>query len=106
MADQNDRPEEKDDIMDQIAQRQMDDILLDKAFDNGYLILSGQITFDELLGRNFRREESMIMAFDPDNGPKEEELQNMIDHYIEQENYERCAKLQVILDKTFPTILE
>ena len=46
------------------------------------------------------------MAFDPDNGPKEEELQNMIDHYIEQENYERCAKLQVILDKTFPTILE
>ena len=48
----------------------------------------------------------MIMAFDPDNGPSEDELQNMIDHYIDEENYERCAKLQVILDKTYPTINE
>ena len=35
-----------------------------------------------------------------------EELQNMIDHYIEQENNERCTKLQVILDKTLTKILE
>ena len=32
MADQNDKPEEKDDIMDRIAQMQMDQILLDKAY--------------------------------------------------------------------------
>jgi|TARA_R110002072_G_scaffold106746_2_gene232999 hypothetical protein len=106
MADQNNKPEEKDDIMDRIAQMQMDQILLEKAFNNSYLILSGQITFDELISKNFKRQESMIMAFDPDNGPSEDELQNMIDHYIDEENYERCAKLQVILDKTYPTINE
>ena len=65
MADQNDKPEEKDDIMDRIAQMQMDQILLEKAFNNSYLILSGQITFDELISKNFKRQESMIMAFDP-----------------------------------------
>jgi len=102
MANNNDKHEEKDDIMDEIAQMQMDEILLNKAYNNSYLVLSGQITFDELLGRNFKKEESMILAFDPDCGPKEEEIENMIAHYIDQENYERCAKLQSILNKTYP----
>ena len=104
MAHNNKGPEETDDIMDKIQQAQLDQILLDKAFDNAWLILSGQITFDELLGRNFKNEESMIMAFDPHHGPKKEELENMIAHYIDNEHYERCAKLQKILDKTFPKI--
>jgi len=30
----------------------------------------------------------------------------MIDHYIDQENYERCAKLKIIFDKTFSTTIE
>ena len=47
--DQELTQEEKDDIMDRIAQMQMDQILLDKAYNNAYLILSGQITFDELI---------------------------------------------------------
>ena len=104
MSNNKDGAEEKDDIMDRIQQQQLDEILLDKAYNNAYLILSGQITFDELLGRNFKNEESMIMAFDPGQGPKEDELENMIAHYIDNENYERCAKLQKILDKTYPKI--
>jgi len=103
MAEHNDRPEEKDDMMDQIAQRQMDEILLDKAFNNAYLVLSGQITFEELIGRNFERDQTMVLSFDPDNGPEEHELQNMIDHYIDQENYERCAKLRDIMQKVYPS---
>ena len=47
---QDNYPEEKDDIMSQIEQRQLEEILLDKAYNNAYLVLSGQITFDELLG--------------------------------------------------------
>lgn len=104
MAENNNGQEEQDDIMDRIHQAQLDQILLDKAYDNAWLILSGQITFDELLGQNFRNEESMIMAFDPGEGPKEQELENMIAHYIEQEQYERCAKLTEILNKTYPKI--
>tara|TARA_R100000654_G_scaffold34391_2_gene59798 strand:+ start:4934 stop:5245 length:312 start_codon:yes stop_codon:yes gene_type:complete len=95
---------EKDDIMDRIQQMQLDQILLDKAYNNAWLILSGQITFDELLGQNFQKEESMIMAFDPEMGPKKEELENMIAHFIESEQYERCAKLTEILNKTYPKL--
>ena len=62
MADQNDKPEEKDDIMDRIAQMQMDQILLEKAYNNAYLILSGQITFDELISKNFKYAEGHTMV--------------------------------------------
>jgi len=101
MADNN-YSEDKDDVMSGIAQAQLDKILLDKAYYNAWIILSGQVSFEELLADSFGSEEQMIMAFDPDNGPKEEELQNMIEHWIELEEYERCAKLQSILDKTYP----
>tara|TARA_R110001592_G_scaffold34089_3_gene117438 strand:+ start:5896 stop:6216 length:321 start_codon:yes stop_codon:yes gene_type:complete len=104
MRNNNEGQEESDDIMSKIEQMQLDQILLDKAYNNAWLVLSGQITFDELIGINFKKEESMIMSFDPECGPSEDELQNMIDHYIECENYERCAKLQEILNNTYPKI--
>tara|TARA_R110000751_G_scaffold44315_1_gene101481 strand:+ start:208 stop:534 length:327 start_codon:yes stop_codon:yes gene_type:complete len=104
MDHNNTPPEEQDEIMSKIEQMQMDQILLDKAYNNAWLVLSGQITFDELLGTSFKRhqEESMIMAYDPDKGPKKEELENMIAHWIEAEEYERCSKLTEILNKTYP----
>ena len=95
-------PEEKDDIMSQIEQRQLEEILLDKAYNNAYLVLSGQITFDELLGYTFDHKEQMVMAFDPDCGPKKHELENMIDHWIAKEEYEKCQKLLGILHKAYP----
>jgi hypothetical protein len=99
-------PEEKDDIMSQIEQRQLEEILLDKAYNNAYLVLSGQITFDELLGYTFDHKEQMVMAFDPDSGPKKHELENMIDHWIEKEEYERCEKLLGILHKAYPETIK
>ena len=45
-------PEEKDDIMSQIEQRQLEEILLDKAYSNAYLVFRTD-TFDELLGYTF-----------------------------------------------------
>ena len=42
------------------------------------------------------------MAFDPDCGPKKHELENMIDHWIEKEEYEKCQKLLGILHKAYP----
>ena len=44
----------------------------------------------------------MVMAFDPDNGPKKHELENMIDHWIDKEEYEKCQKLLGILHKAYP----
>ena len=101
MADNN-YSDDKDDVMSKIEQAQLDEILLGKAYHNAWIILSGQISFEELLSNSFGDENQMILAFDPDDGPKEEELQNMIEYWIDNEEYERCAKLQMILEKTYP----
>ena len=101
MAESN----ESDVIMGKIQQKQLDDILLDQAYNNSWLILSGQITFEELLENDFKSGKEFILSFDPDNGPKEEELENMIEYYIDIEQYEKCAKLQKILNKTYPKLI-
>ena len=45
------------------------------------------------------------MAFDPDSGPLQTELEGMIAWYIESEEYERCAMLRDILEEKFPSLL-
>jgi hypothetical protein len=99
---QDNQQEENDDIMTQIEKKQMELILLEKAFENAWYILSGQISFDELIGHSFSNNEQMIMAFDPDNGPKAQELKNMIQHWADKEEYERCAELTSILHNMYP----
>lgn len=98
MAESN----ESDDIMSKIQQQELDDILLDQAYNNSWLILSGQITFEELLDHDLKSGKEVIMSFDPDNGPKEDELKNMILYYTDCEEYEKCAKLQEILNRIYP----
>jgi len=82
----------------EIEQMQAEAVMLDNAFNNSYLILTNQITFSQLLGSRFDTGEEAITAHDPETGPKRDELLNMIDHYVELEEYERCAKIKKILD--------
>ena len=96
---------EKDDILDQIEQMQLDAIILEQAYENAWLVLSGQITFDELMGNQFEVGRELIMPYDPESGPSEHDIQNMISFFIDTEEYERCAKLQTIL-ASFPQISE
>lgn len=98
--------EENDDIMEKIAQDQLDKILLEKAYDNAWIVLSGQLSFEELLSYSFGKDEQFIMAYDPDTGPKEEELENMINFWIEKEEYHKCAKIQKILNEVYPKKIE
>jgi hypothetical protein len=87
--------------LNEIEQIQAEAIMLDTAFNNSYLILTNQITFSELLGRRFDTGEDAVMAHDPEVGPKKDELLNMLDHYVELEEYERCAKIKQILDQSY-----
>jgi hypothetical protein len=100
MAESN----ESDDILDKIKRKQLDDIMLEQAYNNAWLVLSGEVTFEDLLERKFKTGKDFIMCFDPDEGPSQDELENMIEHYVEREEYERCAKLRKILLKKYPEI--
>jgi hypothetical protein len=97
----NDENEELDEGLSDIEQMKAEAIMLDTAFNNSYLILTNQITFSELLSRRFDTGEDAITAHDPEVGPKKDELLNMLDYYVELEEYERCAKIKQILDQNY-----
>jgi hypothetical protein len=100
MAESN----ESDDIMSKIQQKQLDDIMLEQAYNNAWLILSEQATFEDLVQRKFKTGKEFIMCFDPDEGPTQNELENMIEYYVEIEEYEKCAKLRNVLLRIYPEI--
>ena len=43
-----------------------------------------------------------LLAFDPTEGIRKHELENMIEHYVVEEKYERCAILKKILNEKYP----
>ena len=92
---------DKDSILDDIYQRQVEEEMVNIAYDNSYRILIGEITFDSLLDR-VTEDESALMGFDPDYGPSLAELENMIVWYEEYEEYERCGRLHEILKSKYP----
>ena len=78
--------------------------ILDKAFDNSYLILTKKTTFEKLLETKSKFGMRAIMIYDPSEEPDEELFDDMIDHYEYHENYERCAELLSIKQKTFENV--
>jgi len=86
----------------EIEQMQLDAVMLETAYNNSYLVLTNQITFEDLLTERFTKGGEAVMAFDPTEGPLQEELENMISYYIQEEAYEKCAKLQKLVNKIYP----
>lgn len=73
-------------------------ILLDKAFRNSFKIIVGKTTLQFIL----KETEGVILAHDPDSPLNTERnwdsLQNMMDYFIEEEEYEKCAKIRDIMN--------
>jgi len=86
----------------EIEQMQLDAVMLETAYNNSYLVLTNQITFEDLLTERFTKGGEAVMAFDPTEGQMQEELENMISYYIQEEAYEKCAKLQKLVNKIYP----
>jgi len=94
--------EKNKDPLDDIYQKQIEEEMVNIAYDNSYKILSGEMTFDSLLECDYIDGDSALMGFDPEYGPLQSELENMIEWYIDSEEYERCAKLHEILISKYP----
>jgi hypothetical protein len=106
MANWDDNNEDKGGGLNEVEQMQMDAIILDTAYNNAWMLLTGEITFDELMASQFSEGRELVMAYDPDNVPKEEEFKNMIAYFIEEEDYEKCAKLRDIMNNAYPETFE
>lgn len=106
MADWDDNNGIEGGGLNEVQQMQLDAIILDTAYNNAWMLLTGEITFDELISSQFSEGKELVMAYDPDNGPKLEELKNMIAYFVEEEDYEKCAALRDIMFKAYPEINE
>ena len=67
------------------------------AFKNSYLILTEKTTFEKLMYRNHELGKSAVLAHDPHEGATRDELENIIEYFIEQEEYEKCSELKPLL---------
>jgi len=106
MANWNDDNEDKGGGLNEVQQMQMDAIILETAYNNAWMLLTGEITFDELMTSQFSEGRELVMAYNPDTGPKLEELENMIAHFVEEEDYEKCAQLRDVMNKSYPETFE
>tara|TARA_R110000796_G_C14378958_1_gene414990 strand:+ start:215 stop:544 length:330 start_codon:yes stop_codon:yes gene_type:complete len=102
MSNYNDDKEDYD-PMTEIKNREMDEQLLADAFNNSYRLLTREISVEEILDENLEKKFfQAVLAFDPELGPALNELESMIDFYIIEEEYEKCANIRDIMHIKFP----
>jgi hypothetical protein len=65
---------------------------LDKAMQNGYLIITGRITFEDLL-----LDDEVWLSFDISDYDEENVLKDLIEYFEETEEYEKCQELTHLL---------
>ena len=71
--------------------------IMDSAFDNSYLMLTGRITMLEFMNVTADSEYTAVLAHDPD-GPTRDQVSEIIKHFEDREEYEKCAELKKIFD--------
>ena len=97
-----DNNDASDDFMKEIRKAELQGEILADAFDNSYKLLIKAISFDEMIEDKYRNDLDAVLAFDAEFGAGLSELENMIDFYIQEEDYEKCANLRDIMHIKFP----
>ena len=72
--------------------------ILDVSMNNAYRILTKKSTFDQLFPSD-DEEDGFWMPYRNFKNPSKEEIDNVIDYFIETEEYEKCAELTKIKEK-------
>ena len=90
------------DELSELDKLRLEQKLLELAYENSYSILTNKISFDKLLDDNSSLGISSLLAYDPENGITRSEIESMIEFYIGEEWYERCAELKKIMNRKYP----
>ena len=93
-------PLENYDKLSEAQQWEAEALIMDKAFRNSFLIVTKKKTFEEVM----KKKDGALLAHDPDDGITDYELENMMDYFIEEEEYEKCATLRDLNTKLFKKI--
>ena len=77
---------------------EMEQIVIQRAFENSYKVITKKITFEELMSLKGVFGQKAILIYDPSEGYNEIVLEDMIHYFEDEEEYEKCAELKKILD--------
>jgi hypothetical protein len=79
---------------------EMENMIMDQAFENSYKIITKKMTFEELAKKKTlpSLEAHTILVYDPTEEPDTEVIEDLILHFEDREEYEKCAELKRILD--------
>ena len=77
----------------EIEEWELERKMLELAFHNSYLVITNRTTFEDLMYENHKNGKSAVLAHDPHEGPTNNELENLIEYFVELEEYEICGEL-------------
>ena len=79
-------------------------MIIEKAFENSYQVLTKKTTFEKLMTRKEKYGMRAILIYDPSEDPDELIYDDMIHYFEDLEEYERCAELLSIKNKMFKNV--
>ena len=82
-------PEEYDEGLTEQEKAEFEKVLLEKAYDNTYRMLTEKITLDELMDEKSILGMAALLAYDPERGIRKHELVGTIEYYVDIEEYEK-----------------
>ena len=92
-------PKEEPRELTEVEEWELERKMMELAYDNSYLVLTGRSTFEDLMHDNHEQGKSAVLAHDPHEGATCKELNGLIQYYVDDEEYERCAELKPLLKK-------
>lgn len=76
-----------------------EEIDFDRAYYSSYRIVTKKITFEDLLDEDYDKGYHTLLIHDPEKEVTPDLINELIDYFVELEEYELCAELKDILDK-------
>lgn len=72
---------------------------LGRAYYSSYRMVTNKITFEDLLDEDYNKGYATLLVHDPEREVTPAIIQELIDYFVETEEYELCAELKTELDK-------
>ena len=83
----------------EIERLELENMVVDAAFRNSFKVITKEKNFSQIMEMKVKHGMSAIMAHNPDDEPSMDTLENMMGYFVEQEEYEKCAKLRDIINE-------
>ena len=98
MSEKENNEEHHSNEMSETEKYEMEQIMVELAFENSYKVITEKITFEKLLDVRDKFGSKAILIYDPQEGWDADVVEDLIAYFEDTEEYEKCAELKKILD--------